>query len=159
MIVVADTSPIRYLILTNFVEVLPQLFQKILIPTAVAEELKHPRAPLEVKNWAAALPNWIEVRRVAIEVDNLLLDRGEAEAIHLAMETKADFIVLDEIKGREIARRSGLQITGMLGVLEKASEREMLDLGTAIERLLKTNFRADRQLITDLLARETQRGA
>lgn len=61
MVVVADTSPINYLVLIDRIGILPQLYTRILIPTAVLEELKHPVAPEPVRDWAAHPPSWLDV--------------------------------------------------------------------------------------------------
>jgi predicted nucleic acid-binding protein len=127
-----------------------------MIPAAVFQELAHPRAPIEVRNWANRIPNWIMVRAVEA-TDNPLLDVGEAEAIELAILERADFLVIDEVKGREIALAKVLRVTGTLGILEKASQRSLVEIGDAIEKLLATNFRADRDLIAELLKREKAR--
>ena len=50
MVVVADTSPINYLVLIARIEILKQLYARILIPPAVLAELKHPAAPKAVRD-------------------------------------------------------------------------------------------------------------
>jgi len=62
MIVIADTSPLRYLILVEVADVLPHLFQQVLIPDEVYAELRHPRAPAVVQRWISAAPRWLEIR-------------------------------------------------------------------------------------------------
>lgn len=54
------------------------------------------------------------------------LDSGEAEAIALAIELKADYLLMDEIKGRQIAENFGIKVTGILGVLIKAKEEGLI---------------------------------
>ena len=54
MVVVTDTSPINYLILTGYVDVLPVLHGDVVIPQAVAWELRDPRTPERVRQWIAA---------------------------------------------------------------------------------------------------------
>ena len=61
MIVVADTTPLNYLILINEVDVLPKLYGRVVIPPAVQEELTHSRAPANVTAWIAQPPSWLEV--------------------------------------------------------------------------------------------------
>ena len=62
-IVVADTGPINYLILIGHIDVLPVLFEKVILPSAVRGELTEPHAPVAVQNWIAAAPGWLEVRQ------------------------------------------------------------------------------------------------
>lgn len=56
-LVVADTSPIFYLFSIDLIDVLPQLFGTIFVPTAVYEELCHPKAPQAVREWAMRVPD------------------------------------------------------------------------------------------------------
>lgn len=88
MIVVADTSPIQYLLLIEHIDLLPQLYGKIAIPKRVYEELVAPNAPKVVQVWANHLPSWVEVRTISTQADLALqrLDPGEQEAILLAQE-------------------------------------------------------------------------
>ena len=57
-VVVADTSPLNYLVLIEAIEVLPQLYERICVPEAVIAELRSSDAPLPVQQWAAVLPAW-----------------------------------------------------------------------------------------------------
>lgn len=61
LLVVADTGPLRYLIEIGHIEILPRLFQKILVPTLVFDELRHDSAPHLVKLWAKTPPDWVDV--------------------------------------------------------------------------------------------------
>ncbi len=61
-IVVADTSPIRYLLVIGEIEILPALFGTVIIPTVVRDELCHPRAPEAVRTWIQAPPLRLEPR-------------------------------------------------------------------------------------------------
>jgi predicted nucleic acid-binding protein len=80
------------------------------------------------------------------------LDRGEHDALLLALETKADLVLMDERDGVEEAARLGLTVTGTLGVLDRAAEKELVDLPSALNRLRATNFRASPALLEELLA-------
>jgi len=62
MIVVADTSPINYLILIGEIEILTKIYGKVIVPLAVREELVRSTAPEAVRNWMAKLPGWLELR-------------------------------------------------------------------------------------------------
>ena len=64
-VVVADAGPLHYLILIDCVEILAQLFDRVLIPCAVRDELIHPRAPKKVKDWILHPPSWLEIMTVA----------------------------------------------------------------------------------------------
>src|SRR5215467_875512 len=102
MLVVADTSPINYLVLLEHIAVLPALYTRVLLPPSVVTELQDLEAPAEVRAWAGNLPAWCEVRRPAPlgEVETLAhLGAGEREAILLAQEVRADFLLIDEEDG------------------------------------------------------------
>jgi predicted nucleic acid-binding protein len=88
MIVVADTSPLNYLVLIDEINLLPAIFGQVLLPQAVFQELGHPKTSPRVRQWVADLPAWLEVRTVVSVADAglLRLDPGEREAIQLALE-------------------------------------------------------------------------
>src|SRR6202035_4714806 len=105
MIVVADTSPLNYLILIDEVSLLAALFGRVLLPTAVAQELSQPNAPIKGREWMSKMPAWAEVRSVTIATNPMLmrLDRGEREAIQLALEAGVKTVLIDESEGRLLA--------------------------------------------------------
>lgn len=153
MLIVADTSPLNYLVLVRADGVLPKLYQRVLIPPEVLVELTQQGSPAEVKAWAASPPHWLEVRAPASVDASLiaLLDPGEAAAISLAKEIHADRLLIDDRDGREIARSLGLRVAGTLAVLRDAGRSGLLDLRTAFDQLKKTSFRADDALYNQLL--------
>ncbi len=79
MIVVSDTSPLCYLLLIEGIEVLPQLFERVIIPQKVRDELLAPDAPKVVQEWISQPPDWLEVQTVTGQFDSALnpLDVGE----------------------------------------------------------------------------------
>jgi predicted nucleic acid-binding protein len=160
MLVVADTSPINYLVLLEHTAVLPALYTRVFLPPAVVTELQDLEAPEEVRAWVTNRPAWCEVRRPASlgETETLAhLGAGEREAILLAHELRADFLLIDEEDGRQAARSRALTVTGTLGVLERAAERGLLDLPSTLARLLTTTFRVRDELIQTILARDAAR--
>ena len=159
MIVVADTSPINYLILIDVVWILPELYQTISVPEAVFEELQAKETPEKVRDWIKNLPDWFNVKKATVLLDSDLsqLDKGEREAIALVEELNADALIIDELAGRKEARRRGIFVIGMLGILNSAAEKDLLDLPNALEKLQKTSFRASEKLIADLLKLDTER--
>ncbi|MBD2413669.1 nucleic acid-binding protein [Nostoc calcicola FACHB-389] len=127
MIVISDTSPITSLAAVGQLDLLQQLYTKILIPEAVYRELTGTSTPVpdsvEVQSF-----DWIEVRQVTNRslITVLLeqqLDEGECEAIALAIELDAELLLIDERRGRAEADRLGLRITGSLGVLVEAKQK------------------------------------
>jgi len=149
MIVVADASPLNYLIQINCDGLLRDLYGSVLVPASVIEELGHPCAPNVVAGWLLNLPAWIEVHSVAFRKDAGLqnLDRGEREAIQLAEEQRARLLLIDERLGRSEAKRRGIATTGTLGILLAGGIRRFLDPEQAFQQLIeKTNFRASPSL-------------
>ena len=122
MVVVADTSPVNYLVLINEIEILPRLYTRILVPSAVLDELKHPVAPEPVRHWAAHPPLWLEVLTPKRSLPIPQLDIGESEAIALAIEMRAEVLLMDERAGRQEAVRHGLKVAGTLSVLDEADQ-------------------------------------
>jgi predicted nucleic acid-binding protein len=152
-LVIADTSPIDYLLLIGHIDILPALFGKVILPAAVWDELKHPKAPLVVRTWVAAPPLWVDVRPSSRFQDASLeaLDAGEGAAIALAIELHADLLLMDDEEGVIAARGKGLEVTGTLGVLSRAAQRHLLNLADAFERVKHTNFRFRREIMDKFL--------
>ena len=156
MIVVADTSPLSYLVRLDLSAILERLYRQVLIPPAVLAELTDPDTPDVVRSWAKQLPVWITVTspKSAISSELNKLDRGEAEAVQLALELQPDLILIDERAGTDIARSLGLRTTGTVGVILTAAELGLLDASSTLERLLSTNFRISAELKAKLLPKK-----
>ncbi len=131
MIVVSDTSPVRALIAINKVEILQKLFSQVFIPKAVETELL--RIESLKKEIALFLSRqWVIVKNVnhdkEYESIRIVLDEGESEAIALAISLHADLLLIDESKGRQIAKEKALKPLGLIGVLLKAKKENHLSL-------------------------------
>ncbi len=159
MMVVADATPLRYLILVEAIDILPALYERILIPRMVAEELQRPRTPLPVRQWMAAPPAWLDIRLSPPTPERALLrlGAGEREVIVLAQTLHADLLVMDDWDGREAALQRGLTVLGTLGVLDEAAARGLVVLSDALTRLQATNFRMPPAMVEMLLARDAAR--
>jgi predicted nucleic acid-binding protein len=160
LLVVADTSPIRYLVEIGHIGLLPQLFERIFIPSLVYDELRHPSAPAPVRAWANSLPAWLEVLAVTMSDDPAFqaLDDGEKAALTLGMTLGAELILIDDRKGAAAALQKGFQITGTLGLLTRSAQRGILDLADALARLKRTNFHYRQELFDDILKKYTESG-
>lgn len=153
MSVVSDTSPISYLVVIGHVDLLPALFDVVVIPEAVREELRHFKAPPRVREWIAAPPPWLEVRRApsgSRQPDLARLQTGEREAVLLAEALQVDLLV-DEKQAREAALSRGLAVIGLLGLLKRAGERRWISVPDAVRALRRTSFRASPKLYQELL--------
>ena len=159
-LVVADAGPLHYLVLTNYVEVLPQLFQSVLTPRAVRDELSSPKAPEAVRTWIAQSPPWLEIHADPAHQDiheTVPLDRGERAAIALALAVKAALVLMDDQDGAVVARQKGLAVTGTLGILDLAARRGLIDLAEAFGRLKATSFYYRQGLLDVLLAQHAKK--
>ncbi len=158
-VVIADTSPINYLVLINEVEVLSRLYGQIVIPEEVAAELADHNAPAAVRVWMEQRPRWIEIRNSPTADPSLMeLDAGEAAAISMAQAETDVLLLIDEMAGRLEASRRGIPNTGTLGVLRRAAIEGLVNLPAALDRLRGTNFRVSKTLLAELLAEDAERG-
>lgn len=159
MIVIADATPLRYLVEINCENILFQLFGRVLVPVAVAQELNRSRTPEAVRRWIAAPPSWLEIRDVRNVADNTLdhLDAGEREAILLAEEIKADWLIIDDFEGRKEAARRYIPGLGTMRVLDEAAARDLIVLQDVLDRLQKTTFYISPDLVDWLLNRAAER--
>ena len=156
MIVVSDTSPLNYLVLIELQNILPALFDRILIPEAVRRELQSPAAPELIRKWLATEPDLLEARRVsAIDSDLAHLGPGEREAIALALSLPAGLVLLDERRGRQASREHGLAVSGTLRVLDLAARRGLIGLSDALKRLEQTTFRVTPHLLRRIRERHS----
>ncbi len=148
ILVVADTSPLNYLIQMGCQEILTALYGRVLAPRAVIRELMHPQAPAEVHVWPGSNPGWLEIWDLSAPPDAAMrgLDVGEAEAIQLAENELADLLLIDERKGAMFAQGRGIRVTGTLGVLLQASRQGLVEID-ALEWLQLTDFRCTPQLL------------
>lgn len=153
MIVVSDTSVITNLIQLGQLPLLKELFENIIVPQKVFDELARIPRQIEIINETA----WIEVRQISDEASfkKLIstLDPGEAEAIVLAIEFKADALLIDEKKGRRIAQEYGITITGLLGILIEAKAEHLIkEVKPILDRLIfEMGFRISPKLYQNIL--------
>lgn len=129
MIVVSDASPLISLAVTGHLELLKQLYEQVLIPEAIYQELtgSDPGRPgaseVQTLEWIVSqrVQNDVLVRALQGE-----LDHGEAEAIALAVEVQADLVLIDERRARAVATRLGLNVVGVLGLLVEAKHKALV---------------------------------
>jgi predicted nucleic acid-binding protein len=141
MIVVADTTPLQYLVRIGAVDVLEPLCGRVLVPQTVAGEMQEPNTPAAVRAWIAHPPAWCEIRPdPPFDPSLQFLDAGEHAAISLAEAVGADRLLIDDRDGREEAARRHLRVTGTLGILAEAHRAGLLDFEQALACLRLTNF-------------------
>lgn len=154
MIVISDTSVISNLYQIGQLGLLVKLYKEVAIPPAVQHELfglDTQREMLESLNWikVVIVKNQAYVQRL-ITVESL--DIGEAEAIGLALQESATWLLIDESAGRAVAQREHIKITGVLGVLVRAKqEGYILAVRPFAKQLLNIGFRLSPKLLTRVL--------
>ncbi len=127
MLVVSNTSPIMNLAIVGELDLLRQQFGEVIVPPAVIDELRLDTEFPGTDNIRRAISEgWlrqepIENQQVVLAIRREL-DNGEAEAIALALQLKADLILMDEREGRSVAKSMGLNPIGILGVLIRAKQ-------------------------------------
>ncbi len=142
-VVISDTSPVRALANLGLLRLLGEIYEEVIIPSAVESELADPPAGhIAVK--VADLP-FVRVHPVLDDsrfrsflVD---LDPGESEAMALALELRADLILIDETAGRARAKQVGLDTIGVLGILLEAKHRGLLETLAPLLDQLQTEHR------------------
>ena len=106
----------------------------------------------------ASPPSWLIVQSPSsIDPSLASIGLGELEAISLAIELKADLLLVDDRKARHVALSRGIHVTGTLGLLELAAVRGLLDLPSVVAELRKTDFRIADELIEEALSRDAAR--
>ena len=153
MLIVSDTSPITNLIQIKQLDLLRKLFGQIVIPEKVFEELSDYERQTDVIKGS----EWILVKTVsnqkAVKELSGHLDLGEAEAIVLAKELKANLLIVDERRGRNEAEKQGLEIIGLLGILVRGKQKGHLQkLKPILDQLIKeVGFRVSKKLYEFIL--------
>lgn len=149
MTVVSNTTPLNYLLLIGRAEVLNVLYERVVIPRAVFRELTSELAPEIVRAWMASPPPWLTVVEAGHVIDPELdqIQIGEREAILLAEQIQADFIVLDDRKARRIAHGRRLNVIGTVGILTVGAKKGLINLREAVDDLKRTNFRASSDML------------
>lgn len=131
MIVIADTTPIIILMKLQRLDLLEKLFDTVIVPNAVYEELVSNSNYQTEAQMVVECPflKRLEVSdRQSIKIlrEVVGLDAGESEAIALAEENHADLLIIDERKGRRVAKQMELKIIGTIGILLQAFDCEIL---------------------------------
>ena len=158
MIVVSDTSPLSSLAIVGYISILQDIYNTVIIPEAVANELAN-TSDEDERVTAVLCLDWIQIRQatdrevVARLQNEQRLDLGESEAIALALELNADELLIDERLGRREATKLGVSITGLLGILLVAKHRGLIPIVKPVidDLMTEAGFRVSIQLYTEIL--------
>jgi len=142
MIIISDTTPIISLLKAEQLDLLQKLFKEVIIPKAVYNELI---SNTKFQNEAQIIRECsyifveevIDTKSVNIFRRVTGLDAGESEAIVMADEKKADLLLMDERKGRIVAKQMGLTITGTVGILLQSYDEGLLNADEIRESIYK----------------------
>lgn len=159
MIVISDTTPIISLMKAGQLELLQKLFGAVSIPKAVYQESTENETFVEEVRMVQEceflyLEKVDNEKSVTILRNFTELDAGESEAIILADEKHSDVLLMDEHKGRQVAKKMGITITGTIGILTQAFDEGMLtreDVEGCIEKMKKSGLRISEKLYQRLL--------
>ncbi len=155
-LIVSDAGPLIGLAIAGHVEILHSLFEQILIPQAVLEELQlEASRPGSLALSKAKDAGWLSTEDVLEGTDMAklteLLDRGEAEAIVLA-QSKDARLLIDERKGRVLAGRKGVTVIGTGGVLLLAKREDVIaQIAPVLDELTSHGYRVSDGLRRKLL--------
>lgn len=159
MIVISDTTPILSLLKAGKLDLLKILYQRVVVPEAVYDELT---ANADYKDEKEKILNcsFLSVEKVSnVESVNILrnvtgLDAGESESLILYGEKKADLLLMDERKGRGVAKKMSVQYVGTMGVLMQAFDESIVtaeEIRKILEMLLASDIRLSQKLCNKVL--------
>jgi predicted nucleic acid-binding protein len=139
MSVVSNASPLINLARIGQLELLAQLYGELVVPEAVWREVVLEGAGQPGAKELERAP-WIQVRSAAnrelVQALRQELDAGEAEAIALGLEIEAEFVLMDENLGREMALHMGVRCVGLIGVLIEAKRKGLIsEIGPLMDAL------------------------
>jgi predicted nucleic acid-binding protein len=142
--IISDTSCLILLDKIGELSLLQKLYGEVITTQTVADE------------FGKQLPNWISIQnssnaniQLVLEVT---LDKGEASTIALALEQKDCLVIIDELRGRKLAKQFGLNITGTLGLLVQAKLNGYIPtIKPLLDKIKETDFRLSEQLIQETL--------
>ncbi len=153
MRVIANSTPLIALSLIDQLDLLRHLFDEVVVPTSVYQEIVlhgqgRPGAD------AVAQADWIQIREPGLQATLppilLGLDQGEMDVLLLARELQADLVLIDEKLGRKVAGILGLRVQGTLGVLLRACRKHLIsqdEAEAAIQKLASSSVRVSPRLI------------
>lgn len=153
MLVVADSSALLALATCQRLDLLERLFTEVKVPQAVLEEVV-----IEGKAQSETLREFlaarvVSVHRAACTISAGDLGRGELEAMALYKQLRADFLLVDDKRARNVARENHIEVIGTLGTLLLAKRRGMVEaLAPLVERMVASGIRISERLIRDTLS-------
>ncbi|MDR2618055.1 MAG: DUF3368 domain-containing protein [Treponema sp.] len=152
MIIVCDCSPLIALAVCGKLTLLDTLFKEVIVPENVYRE-----SIISGKPEASQIDAWArgkiqQAQKLPAKVTNLNLGKGETEAIALYWEKSADYLLVDEQRGRKIAASGGIKIIGTLGILLLAKRQGLIaSLKPSLDILSGSTIRISDRLYKTIL--------
>jgi predicted nucleic acid-binding protein len=142
--IIVDTSCLIILSKIKELSLLKLLYGEVLITDIIAKEFDEP------------LPDWIIVCPIKIKENVFLfekrIDKGEASAIMLALEIPNSIIIIDDFKGRALAKELGIKVTGTIGIIISAKNKKLIpSIKPILEKIKETNFYISKELEKEAL--------
>jgi hypothetical protein len=154
--VVGDSGPLIALAIIGQLELLPRLYRRVIIPHTVWHEITVQGAGLPGALEVSRI-TWLDIQRVEsqqLQSLAILVDRGEAEAIALAMDNPGSTVLLDDAQARRVAERFGVDRIGTLGILRRAKNAGLLRAIKPYVEQLQTSGIFMRQSLIDAVLRD-----
>jgi len=142
--IIVDTSCLIILSKIKELYLLKLLYGEVLITGTIAKEFDEP------------LPNWIIICPIKFNEKEFLfekrIDKGEASAIILALEKTNSTIIIDDFKGRALAKELGIKVTGTMGIIISAKNKKLIpSIKPILEKIKETNFYISKELENEAL--------
>ena len=157
MQIVFNTSPLIFLIRLEMLEIFLAQKNQYIVPQAICDEIqaKEDEVSLALKNIFAKQTIRIHPVQMTTLANSLnqRLGRGESEAITLALELSADYVILDDFAARREASRLGLRVKGTLAIIKKLHQDKQItidNLDNFFQRLVRIDFRVKRTLFDEI---------
>jgi predicted nucleic acid-binding protein len=149
---VTNTTPLIALTAaTGGLDVLRFLYERVVVPLEVAEEIRVGGAKAFGVDVFSAAAHWLELQAQPVALQPFLrnsLDKGEAAVIQTAMNLQLPLVCIDETAGRRIARLCGLRLTGSIGILLKARNQGFaVDIPQALDRMRRQGIWLSDQVV------------
>lgn len=153
-LVIGNTSPLFYLHRLRHLDLLQKLYQRVVVPEAVVNELKAGRDQGEDVPEVVDY-DWIAVRSVRVPaLIRLITDlgAGEAQVLTLALEEPGSLVILDDLLARKVAKLQNIRLTGTAGVILKAKQEGHISaVAPLLDRLIQLGFRLSDAVKTSIL--------
>ena len=151
--IICNTTPVLSLLKIGKLDLLKELYGKVVIPFAVYQEIEEGKEKAFYQDLTSI--EWIEI----VNIENRYLreflfdlDDGEAEVLILAKETNASLVIMDEIMGRRYAKELGFDITGTIGILLKAKKKGLISsVKELVSELLRKGTWLNPNLVSKVL--------